>query len=100
MARNELTRSASQLADLLMKKYYQQKQVNVAHAMNQDPATVSRLIGENGEKLTTALNFIAANEFGFYDRSTQVAVDKKELELMLLALQGIDVRLREKYLDK
>ncbi|WP_439242401.1 hypothetical protein [Lonepinella sp. BR2474] len=98
MARNTLTRSARQLADPLMKKYRSQKQVEVADRMDCDPSTLCRLTGENGEKLTNALNFIAANGFGLVDKSTHIAVERKEFELLLLALNGLDSRLREKYL--
>ncbi|MBE2895731.1 hypothetical protein HPC38_02405 [Pasteurellaceae bacterium HPA106] len=98
MARNELTRSARSHSDLVMTKYYQMKQCEVAQAMDCDPSTVSRLVGNN--QTVQTFNLIAATKCGVYDTETQIAIDKKELELLLLASEGFAERLRQKYLDK
>lgn len=98
MARNELTRSAREISDLVLNKYYKQKQCDVAEAMGCDPSTLSRLIGGNATIQT--FNLISAVGVGVYDKNTQVAIDKKELELLLLSLNGLDARLREKYFEK
>ena len=95
MARNELTRSARVIADRVMEKYYQQKQVDVARAMNCDPATVSRFVSSS--ELNKGFNFLSANGFDVVDCDTHVAISRKELELLLLAADGFSDRLREKY---
>lgn len=95
MARNKLTRSAKPLADLVMEKYYKQKQCEIADAMETTPSTVSRFI--SNEEGNNTFNFIAANRFGVFDVDTHVAIEKSELELLLLAAKGFDERLRKKY---
>lgn len=98
MARNELTRSARVISDRVFEKYYRQKQVDIADAMNTTPSTVSRFVSSH-ESVNT-FNFIVANDFDIFDKDTQVAIDKKEFELLLLAADGFSERLREKYLGK
>ena len=98
MARNELTRSAREIADRVLDKYYQRKQVDVAEAMNCDPATVSRFVSSGD--LNKGFNFLAANGFDVFDTDTQVAISKKDLELLLLGLDGLEGRLRSKYLGQ
>ncbi|AZI13565.1 hypothetical protein ACU6T4_11610 [Avibacterium paragallinarum] len=96
MARNKLTRSAKPIADRVMEKYYKQKQCEIAEAMETTPSTVSRFVS-NGEGNNT-FNFIAANGFDVFDTQTHIALEKSELELLLLAAKGFDDRLRKKYL--
>lgn len=98
MARNQLTRSAREISDLVMQKYYKEKQADIAEKMNCDPSTLSRL--NSGDGTVQTFNLISALNFGLYDKETQIAISKQEFELLLLSLNGIDVRLREKYLGK
>lgn len=96
MARNKLTRSARVLSDQVIEKYYKQKQYEVAEGMETTPSTLSRFI--SNEEFTQTFNFIAACQFGVFD--THIAIEKSEFEMLLLASQGFDQRLREKYLGK
>lgn len=98
MARNQLTRSAKALSDLVMDKSYKQKQVDLADKMNCDPSTLCRLTSGDGTVQT--FNLIGALNLGLYDKETHIAISKQEFEILLLSLNGIDERLREKYLDK
>ncbi len=98
MARNKLTRSAKPLSDRVMNKYWKQKQCEIADEMECSPSTLSRFI--SNEDANQAFNFIAANGFDVFDRDSHVAIEKSELELLLLAAKGFDDRLREKYLGK
>ncbi|KGQ55353.1 Uncharacterised protein [Gallibacterium anatis] len=98
MARNKLTRSAREISDRVMSKYYSQKQCDIAEAMETTPSTVSRFVS-NGEG-NNAFNFIAANGFSVFDTETHIAIEKSELELLLMAARGFDERLRKKYFEK
>ncbi|MGV7078455.1 hypothetical protein ACWA5Z_06575 [Testudinibacter sp. P80/BLE/0925] len=98
MARNELTRSAIPISDLVMDKFYHgQTQAVTADKMGCSPTTVSRLVGENGDKLTQFFNLLSAVDVGVYDKNTQVCVSKQDLEALLLMSTGFELRLREKY---
>lgn len=98
MARNELIGSAREISDLAMEKYYRQKQIDVADKMGCVPSTLSRLV--SGCELTKTFNFLTALDMGLFDKDTHIAISKQEFELLLLSLNGLDQRLREKYLDK
>lgn len=98
MARNKLTRSARVLSDQVIEKYYKQKQYEVAEGMETASSTLSRFI--SNEEFTQTFNFIAACQFGVFDTDTHIAIEKSEFEMLLLASQGFDKRLREKYLGK
>ncbi|OOF50724.1 hypothetical protein BKK52_00825 [Rodentibacter trehalosifermentans] len=98
MARNKLLGSARELSDPVMEKYYRQKQIEVAGRMDCDPSTLSRFVANN--EMVKTLNFLTALDFGLFDKETHIAVEKSEFEMLLLASQGFDKRLREKYLDK
>ncbi|MCK8894747.1 hypothetical protein MY705_03420 [Haemophilus influenzae] len=98
MARNKLTRSARVLSDQVIDKYYKQKQYEVAEGMETTPSTLSRFI--SNEEFNQTFNFIAACQFGVFDTDTHIAIEKSEFEMLLLASQGFDKRLREKYLGK
>ncbi len=81
-----------------MNKYWKQKQCEIADEMGCSPSTLSRFV--SNEDSNQAFNFIAANGFDVFDVNSHVAIEKSELELLLLAAKGFDDRLREKYLGK
>lgn len=81
-----------------MHKYWKQKQCELAVAMDCSSATLSRFV--SNEAANQTFNFIAALGFDVFDMDSHVAIEKCELEMLLLAAKGFDVRLREKYSDK
>lgn len=53
----------------------------------------------NNEMVKT-LNFLTALDFGLFDKETHIAISRREFELLLLSLNGLDERLGEKYLGQ
>ncbi|OOF80490.1 hypothetical protein BKG93_11995 [Rodentibacter ratti] len=98
MARNKLLGSARELSDPVMEKYYRQKQIEVAGRMDCDPSTLSRFVANN--EMVKTLNFLTALDFELFDKETHIAISRREFELLLLSLNGLDERLREKYLGQ
>ena len=98
MARNKLLGSARELSDPVMEKYYRQKQIEVAGWMDCDPSTLSRFVANN--EMVKTLNFLTALDFGLFDKETHIAISRREFELLLISLNGLDERLGEKYLGQ